>query len=198
MTNEMLCLRSRYRQFATLLLTIGCLVSSFTAAAIEDSRPLDTAEVMKATVDLPPNDTKEFMRRLSEVTAKNPNNAVAFYVWGKTLADLHREEEALEKYRRAVQIEPGYLQNVSTEGERLASVGSNDEAIRQFRFATRLAPRNASAFYEWTITLIAVKKTEEAAEKFRTSIELGLNDRSRARACKFLRENSTNIPRQCD
>ena len=49
--------------------------------------------------------------------------------------------EAIDAYRRALQLDPRYADGHYNLGVALESLGKKEEAIEQYRIATRLAPR---------------------------------------------------------
>ena len=57
--------------------------------------------------------------------------------------DEERTQQALEHYRRALQIRPDFAEAHSNLGIALTSRGNLDEAMSHFQYAVHLEPQNA-------------------------------------------------------
>jgi tetratricopeptide (TPR) repeat protein len=97
--------------------------------------------------------------------------------WGDGLRAQKRYEEAAQKYREAVEVDPGYANAYNGLGLTFAEQEQYDEAIKQYRRADELwAKANSAdrkfALVSWGNVLGGRKLYEEAIQKYREAIEV--------------------------
>ena len=68
------------------------------------------------------------------------------YILGRTYNALFDQDEAQKYYKRAIEIDPDYLEARSTYGGMLLDIGGLDESIRQLNAVVQRDPKNALAF----------------------------------------------------
>jgi tetratricopeptide (TPR) repeat protein len=81
----------------------------------------------------------------SDAAAKQPNDYVAQFNLAKNLGDARRVTEALDHYRRALELKPEHAPTHYNLGNLLAKMGRSSEAMAQFEEALRLKPTYAAA-----------------------------------------------------
>ena len=104
--------------------------------------------------------------------AVTENNYLAYLHQGDSLADQGASDEAIEMYRWAVQIVPGYTDAHNNLGAALLAKGSLDEAIAQFQEALALSPNYAEAHNGLGAALKSKGELDEAIRRFERAIAL--------------------------
>jgi tetratricopeptide (TPR) repeat protein len=102
-------------------------------------------------------------------TARNP---VAHNNLGLVLAARGRLGEAIDQYRKALEIEPGYALAHNNLGLALARSGRVEEAIDQYRDALKLKSDFAQAHYNLGVALADHGSPDEAIEHFQKALGL--------------------------
>ena len=98
-------------------------------------------------------------------------NYVAYGILGTYLSDNGRLADAIENYRRAVQIRPADVQAQNNLGLALAHTGRLSEAADCFRLALRINPHFADAHNNLGNVLSAQGREEEALNCFRRALQ---------------------------
>ena len=62
------------------------------------------------------------------------------YVLGNALKGLGKKEEAIESYRKAIKIDPNYVDAYNNLGNALDGIGKKEEAIESYRKAIKIDP----------------------------------------------------------
>jgi tetratricopeptide (TPR) repeat protein len=100
------------------------------------------------------------------------DDALVLTLWGITLENPDRPDEAIEKYRRATEADSHYAIVYNIWGAFLNNLKHPEEAIEQFRKAIAINPKYAYAHNNLGIALIKLKRYEEAVEQYRKAIEI--------------------------
>ncbi|MBV9301681.1 MAG: tetratricopeptide repeat protein [Acidobacteriaceae bacterium] len=98
--------------------------------------------------------------------------AKAYSFLGLMLADEGKRDEAIEKYRKAIDLDPKLPLVYNNWGLVLADQGKRDEAIEKYRKAIDLDPKLPLAYNSWANMLADQGKRDEAIEKYRKAIDL--------------------------
>lgn len=80
-----------------------------------------------------------------DTLAKNPDCWLAHNNLGLLLRNQGRTEEAMEHFRKAIQINPEFAESLNNMAVALADTGQFDEAIENFRKAIQFNPHNVGA-----------------------------------------------------
>lgn len=118
------------------------------------------------------NDQAGALKLIEDAMALNELDFISFYTAGYMLSVSGRKEEALEKYKKAVELNPDYVNAYYGWGLVLSNLGRHDEAIEKHKRATQLDSLNANAYCAWGYALDALGKKEDAIEKFKKATEL--------------------------
>lgn len=105
------------------------------------------------------------------VIAERPNSAAACNGLGSVLAIAGRHEEAVEAYRRALQIDPSQRQAQSNLGTSLSRLGRFDEAADEYRKALRLAHDSRDVLYGLARALEQSGRLDEARAAYREILD---------------------------
>ncbi len=104
------------------------------------------------------------------------DNALAHNNYASTIASKGRIDEAINEYRTAVQIDPGYNDARNNLGQLLAQRGRVDEAIIQFQKALETQPGDGMLHYNLGAALVLRGRREEAIDQFRQALVIQPED----------------------
>ena len=115
-------------------------------------------------------------------------NAEEYFNLGNALADSARYDEAIEKFKKALEINPKYVDAYINWGMALCNkaetavvtTGTTWEeqekryrkAIELFQKAAEIDPGSAKAYSNWGVALNKLGRYEEAIEKFKKAVEI--------------------------
>jgi tetratricopeptide (TPR) repeat protein len=99
-------------------------------------------------------------------------NSLAHYNLASFYYVANRLPEAIEHYRKAVEIRPTYDDALNNMGAALASDGRLDEGIVAIRQAIRLRPEKADAHYNLGNVLAMERRLDEAVEAYEEALKL--------------------------
>jgi tetratricopeptide (TPR) repeat protein len=108
-----------------------------------------------------------------DTLAKNPDSGMAHSNLGALL--LYRKEnigEAVEHFRRAVQLNPDLADTYMHLGVALISQGQNAEALENFEKSMQIDSNSADAHFYSGVALEQLGRTEEAIIQYRCSLQL--------------------------
>jgi len=95
-----------------------------------------------------------------------------FHLWGNLLADQGQLEEAVSKYRTAIDFEPTLTSAYIGWGVALDKQNKQDQAIVEYQKAIQLDSKSALAYHNWGVALGKQKKMADAVAKFQKAIQL--------------------------
>ena len=116
--------------------------------------------------------------RLRESLRLNPPFAKVHVEFGKVLARLQRNREAIEIYREAEKIEPNDYKIHHALGLLYQRLGELDPAAEAFRKALGLAPQFTPSATRLGGILLELGRPTEAAEAFRHALRFAPGDRN--------------------
>jgi tetratricopeptide (TPR) repeat protein len=100
------------------------------------------------------------------------NSNIAHDNLGMALADRGEFQAAIEHYRRAIEINPGYVNSYNNLGVALLAQGQLDGAVAQFRQAAAIGPGYIMAHSNLGIALARKGEMDEAVDEFRAALRL--------------------------
>jgi tetratricopeptide (TPR) repeat protein len=101
------------------------------------------------------------------------NNHIMHTNAGTALMGVGRIDEAIEHFRRALAINPIYVEARDDLGCALQEKGLDTEAAAEFEDVLRLKPNNATARNNYGFTLSKLGRYDEAIAQFTRALELG-------------------------
>lgn len=114
-------------------------------------------------------DSRTFYSRAVSVTDRN---WFALNGLGSAYMEQGKVDEAIECFREAVEIMPGYSAAQNNLGRALAESGNNEEAAKYYEEALRVDSNNPNAYNNLANSLLRQGKVDEAIEYYRKSLEL--------------------------
>lgn len=111
-----------------------------------------------------------------QVIAVSAADANAWCFLGMACHDQSRFDEAIEAYRKALDLQPDFPIVFSNLGNTLKQQGKLEEAEASCREALRLKPDYSTAFNNLGVALVAQGRLVEASESFERALALMPND----------------------
>ena len=91
---------------------------------------------------------------------------------GLALRALGRNDEALESYQKAVDIDPANASALNDMGNLLADLGRPEDAVRSYRSAIEAEPSTALAHHNLGVALKGLGRPREAARSHRKALDI--------------------------
>ncbi len=91
---------------------------------------------------------------------------------GKAFTQQQRWAEAVEQFRLALAIDPGYTEASGLLGQALVNQGSLDEALAIYREYVQRRPNDAAALTNLGVALVGKQQVDEAIPIFRRAADL--------------------------
>ena len=108
-------------------------------------------------------------------SADRAHVAAAFNLWGIMRSDVRKYDEAIAKYKKAIEQNPKFALAYSNWGNVLDRQGKYDEAIGEYAEAVKIDSKYASAYYGWGRVFVEQRRYDAAAVKLNQAIELDPN-----------------------
>jgi tetratricopeptide (TPR) repeat protein len=116
-------------------------------------------------------DYRKAVQLFEQALATEPTLSKAAFYLGLTYNALFEQEKAQQFYKKAVEIDPDYLQARSNYGGMLLDIGANDEAIRQFNAVLQRNPKHPVALMLLAQAYLRKELYPQAIEAARKSIQ---------------------------
>jgi len=107
-----------------------------------------------------------------DTVKKRPHSYFAPCALGNALAASGRTEEAIQQYRRSLQLKPDYPAAYRNLSSLLVSMGRVDEAIQQYEQALRLRPNDGKAHNNLGLALAGLGRSAEAIDHYQKALLL--------------------------
>jgi tetratricopeptide (TPR) repeat protein len=91
-------------------------------------------------------------------------------LWGGVLIRLGDDAGAIEKFERAIKLDPEYAEAYNNWGVALSNLGDDAGAIEKYEQAIELDPELAKAYNNWGVALLELGDADEI-EKYERAIE---------------------------
>mgnify|MGYP006280663823 CR=1 FL=1 len=114
----------------------------------------------------------ERLARLRDAAADNPDNARTQYELANALFDLGIYTEAMQRYRRAIELDPGFPDAYANLGLTLRRAGRAGEAIQAYERALAIHPDDPVTLRNALIAAQALQDTERVLDYTRRLVEL--------------------------
>lgn len=112
------------------------------------------------------------LQGVGDGAAGEPETALAWFERGCTLdAERRTQPAAIEAYRRALELDPGFADAHCNLGTLLYNLGRRDEAGACFREALELAPAHPEAHFNLANVLEEVGRDESALAHYKRALE---------------------------
>jgi tetratricopeptide (TPR) repeat protein len=110
---------------------------------------------------------------LDQALAIDDKHAELHYLKGRLLlAEAGRLREALDEFRKAVELRPDYVEARMSLGVQLLAGANYDEALQQFQAAERLAPQLVSVHLNLGDAYRATKQWQKAKAEFEKALQM--------------------------
>jgi Tetratricopeptide repeat/TPR repeat len=96
----------------------------------------------------------------------------ALSLWGSILAGQGEPEQAIERYKAALELDPKYPIAHMNWANALRRQHKYAEAVEEYKKAIELDPKFASVYGQWGILLAGQEKYDEAIGKYKKAIEI--------------------------
>ena len=119
--------------------------------------------------------TAEYHNLLSVYTAtlqQNPRCWMAHYNVGIVLSEKGEADQAIDHYRRAVDLRPDYAEAHYNLGRLLAEKGQVDDAIAHYERAVAINPADAEAQNNLGVTLFGIGRADDAIVHYQKALEI--------------------------
>src|ERR1017187_7788637 len=151
--------------------TVGLLAQRTAEMVLEEVNPYVLAVYRVGRHEL--DEAVGILRRI----IRNPSEdrihvSAAYSLWGVVLSDQRECDQAIAKYRKAIEINPKYALAVNNWGAVFDYQRNYDEAVAKYRKAIGLDPKYPDAYDNWGKVLYSQRKYDEAVAKYRQAIDL--------------------------
>ena len=99
-------------------------------------------------------------------------NFIAHLGFGRTLEERRRVDEAVEQYRKALELNPTYMEAYSNLGNALRQQGRLDEAMAYCRKALEIQPQSVKTHRVLGLALAASGRFDEAIAQFQEALAI--------------------------
>jgi len=119
--------------------------------------------------------TAEYYNLFALYTAtlqKNPGCWMAHYNLGVALSEQGEAEQAIDHYRRAVDLRPDYAEAHYNLGRLLVEKGQLDDAIAHYEKAVAINPADAEAQNNLGVSLFGIGRADDAIAHYQKALEI--------------------------
>jgi len=117
-------------------------------------------------------DYKAAMRRFNQAWLLNPNNAEAFFGFGRLMDKKGDVNEAIKMYTKAIQIDPRRDDAYNNRGLGYVDKGDYKQAISDFTKATQINPNDSQTYHDRASCYVQLKQYKKALLDFTKALEI--------------------------
>jgi tetratricopeptide (TPR) repeat protein len=104
--------------------------------------------------------------------ASSPNQRKeAYSLWGLILLTQGRDDDAIEKYKRAIEIDPFFATAYNNWGVLYERQNRHDDAVKEFKAAIARNSKFTAAYDNWGLVLAKQQKYTDAVDKYQQALE---------------------------
>jgi tetratricopeptide (TPR) repeat protein len=111
-----------------------------------------------------------------DTVASQPLNSMAYYNLGIELAERHRLTEAIDCYRRAIELKPDYYKALYNLANLLAQTGRSEEAVVHYRRALEIDPDSADAHFNLGLALANGEDVPQGIAEMELALQIRPDD----------------------
>jgi len=135
--------------------------------------PFDsTALVEKADEAMQKGDLQKALAIYSEANIKAPKNAETLFKMGYVLAQQNRDDEAMEYYKDALELDPHNTYIHQAMASLYRKMGEFASARNHLNASLEIDKTNLITYYNYGNLLVDMKHFDEAKEMYKKAIEL--------------------------
>ena len=135
--------------------------------------PFDsTALVQKADEAMQKGDLQKALAIYSEANIKAPKNAETLFKMGYVLAQQNRDDEAMEYYKDALQLDQNNTYIHQAMASLYRKMGEFASARNHLNASLEIDKTNPITYYNYGNLLVDMKHFDEAKEMYKKAIEL--------------------------
>ena len=131
-------------------------------------------------------DVRSSERWFAEAVRQGPSLPFAHQEQGEARLARGDAPGALQSFKRAQTLGPGWADPLKAEGDLLARQARHREAVRRYEAAAERAPRWGALHLAWGRSLDALGRREPARERYIRATQLDLSEADRAQARALL------------
>lgn len=120
------------------------------------------------------HDDQRTIDLLTKYTADNPNDAQGFVLYGRTLQQLRRTDEAVAAFERALSLKPDDMRAHGGLGQLRLTQQKYDEAARHLSRAIELGFRNSLMYGQLAYAQLALNQNEAALRSYEGAFAVGI------------------------
>jgi len=117
----------------------------------------------------------EALKALDVLANDYPEDALLFNIRGACYASLGQKDAAVECYKKAVVLKPGYAKAHYNLGGALQEIGQLDTAVKSYKRAIALEPEHAEAHNNLGNVLRELKQLDAAINSYEQAISINPN-----------------------
>jgi len=126
---------------------------------------------------LAPLQAQDDLKIIREVTKNDPGNVNAWIKLGNLLMDSARFNEAIDAYRKALEIEPKNVDVRVDMGTCYRNSGKPDIAVKEFKKALEINPRHVNGHKNLAVVLAYdIGDKAQAIKEFEKTLQIAPND----------------------
>jgi len=131
-----------------------------------------TPEIKEIEADLQAGRFREARAKARKVTNRQPNSAIAWTYLGMASVHLGEEDQAIQAFERAVEINPKDPRPYLDAALLYAARNDLDKAIDRYQKGLRLDHQNGTAYYNYGRLLLSKGRIEEARDALERAVEI--------------------------